>query len=102
MRRSRSISQAPNVSRLDTCDTSINILDRLPVNLSALDTICSSSLAKRAVQGPAAHKAMPPPFAIGCSVGSPFTIKAPELRLGLQLEEESFGEENPFAPRSSP
>ena len=57
LRRSRSISQAPNVSSLETCETSMKMSGRLPASFSASATICSSTGAKRAVHAPAAHSA---------------------------------------------
>src|SRR6266702_4375617 len=78
LRRSRSISQAPNVSSLETCETSMKILGRLPRSFSASVTICSSTGAKRAVHEPAAHSASPLPWAIRSSVGFPFTMPTPK------------------------
>src|SRR6266702_2602610 len=78
LRRSRSISQAPKVSSLETCETSMKILGRLPRSFSASVTICSSTGAKRAVHEPAAHSASPLPWAIRSSVGFPFTMPTPK------------------------
>src|ERR1700731_463352 len=56
----------------------MKMLGRLPVSFSASATIRSSSGAKRAIQGPAAHSASPLPCAIRSNVGSPFTVPTPE------------------------
>src|SRR4051812_1868743 len=79
LRRSRSISHAPKVSSLETCDTSMKILGRLPASFSASATICSRLGAKRAVHEPAAHSASPLLRAIGSSVGSPLKMPTPGL-----------------------
>jgi hypothetical protein len=39
LRRSRSISQAPKVSSLEICETSMKILGRLPASFSASPTM---------------------------------------------------------------
>ena len=89
LRRSRSISQAPKVSSLSTCDTSMKMLGRLPPSFSASATIGSSTGAKRAVHEPAAHSASPLPWAIRSSVGSPVTMPASTRRFPASHIDES-------------
>src|ERR1700731_4465217 len=72
----------------------MKMLGRLPVSFSASATIRSSSGAKRAIQGPAAHSASPLPCAIRSNVGSPFTIPTPAPILQYQQKRK-----DPSTPR---
>src|SRR6202000_641611 len=77
LRRNRSISQAPNVSSLETSETSIEMPERLPFNFSASATMRSNHGANGDSHSPAARSARPLPCATRSKVGSPLTRSAP-------------------------
>src|SRR5215471_21682822 len=74
LRRSRSISHAPNVSSLETSDTSMEMLDPLRPSFSASATKLSRTGAKPAVQEPVAQSASALPRGIRSNVGSAFKL----------------------------